>query len=75
MLFIVYVVLCAVSCLSVVFYLCDMCICERGPLSLVSKTEELLGRKSSGYGLEIQEYCHRGQATEFLCVFVCCVLL
>jgi hypothetical protein len=25
---------------------------ERGPLSLVSKTEELLGRKSSGSGLE-----------------------
>jgi hypothetical protein len=27
-----------------------------GPLSLVSTTEELLGRKSSGYGLENQEY-------------------
>jgi hypothetical protein len=27
---------------------------ERGPLSLVSKTEELLGRKSSGSGLEIE---------------------
>jgi hypothetical protein len=26
---------------------------ERGPLSLVSTTEELLGRKSSGSGLEI----------------------
>jgi hypothetical protein len=25
---------------------------ERGPLSLVSATEELLGRKSSGSGLE-----------------------
>jgi hypothetical protein len=25
---------------------------ERGPLSLVSKIEELLGRKSSGFGLE-----------------------
>jgi hypothetical protein len=25
---------------------------ERGPLSLVSTTEELLGRKSSGSGLE-----------------------
>jgi hypothetical protein len=24
---------------------------ERGPLSLVSTTEELLGRKSSGFGL------------------------
>jgi hypothetical protein len=29
---------------------------ERGPLSLVSTTEELLGRKSSGSGLEIREY-------------------
>jgi hypothetical protein len=29
---------------------------ERGPLSLVSATEELLGRKSSGSGLESQEY-------------------
>jgi hypothetical protein len=25
---------------------------ERGPLSLVRTTEELLGRKSSGFGLE-----------------------
>jgi hypothetical protein len=32
---------------------------EWGPLSLVSTTEELLGRKSSGYGLEIREYCRR----------------
>jgi hypothetical protein len=32
---------------------------ERGPLSLVSTIEELLGRKSSGSGLEIQEYGHR----------------
>jgi hypothetical protein len=29
---------------------------ERGPLSLVSKIEELLGRNSSGSGLEIREY-------------------
>jgi hypothetical protein len=29
---------------------------ERGPLSLVSTTEELLGRKSSGSGLESSEY-------------------
>jgi hypothetical protein len=28
----------------------------RGPLSLVSTTEELLGRNSSGSGLEIREY-------------------
>jgi hypothetical protein len=32
---------------------------ERGPLSLVSTIEELLGRKSSGSGLEIPEYGHR----------------
>jgi hypothetical protein len=32
---------------------------ERGPLSLVSTTEELLGRKSSGSGLEIREYGSR----------------
>jgi hypothetical protein len=35
---------------------------ERGPLSLVSTTEELLGSNSSGSGLEIREYalgiCH-----------------
>jgi hypothetical protein len=31
---------------------------ERGPLSLVSTTEELLGRNSSGSGLEIREYGH-----------------
>jgi hypothetical protein len=29
---------------------------ERGPLSLVNTTEELLGRKSSGSGLERLEY-------------------
>jgi hypothetical protein len=32
---------------------------ERGPLSLVSTSEELLGRNSSGSGLEIREYGHR----------------
>jgi hypothetical protein len=32
---------------------------ERGPLSLVSTTEELLGRKSSGSGPEIREYGRR----------------
>jgi hypothetical protein len=32
---------------------------ERGPLSLVSTTEELLGRKSSGSCPEIREYGHR----------------
>jgi hypothetical protein len=30
---------------------------ERGPLSLVSTTEELLGRNNSGSGLENREYC------------------
>jgi hypothetical protein len=29
---------------------------ERGPLSLVSTTEELLERKSSGFGPESREY-------------------
>jgi hypothetical protein len=29
---------------------------ERGPLSLVGTVEELLGRKSSGSGLENREY-------------------
>jgi hypothetical protein len=32
---------------------------ERGPLILVSTIEELLGRKSSGCGLETREYGHR----------------
>jgi hypothetical protein len=32
---------------------------ERGPLSLVSTIEELLGRKSSGSGLEDREYGRR----------------
>jgi hypothetical protein len=32
---------------------------ERVPLSLVSTTEELLGRKSSGSGLESREYGRR----------------
>jgi hypothetical protein len=32
---------------------------ERGPLCLVSTTEELLERKSSGYGLEIRQYGRR----------------
>jgi hypothetical protein len=33
-----------------------------GPLSLVSTPEELLGRKSSGSGLEILNYGRRGSA-------------
>jgi hypothetical protein len=33
---------------------------ERGPLSLVSTIEELLGRKSSGSGLESREHGRRG---------------
>jgi hypothetical protein len=32
---------------------------ERGPLSLVSTTEKLLERKSSGSGLESREYGRR----------------
>jgi hypothetical protein len=32
---------------------------DRGPLSLASTTEELLGRKSSSSGLEIREYGRR----------------
>jgi hypothetical protein len=36
---------------------------ERGPLSLVSTTEELLERKSSGSGLENGEYGCRGSVT------------
>jgi hypothetical protein len=32
---------------------------ERGPLSVVSTTEELLGRKNSGSGLENREYGRR----------------
>jgi hypothetical protein len=32
---------------------------ERGPISLESTIEELLGRKSSGSGLEIREYGRR----------------
>jgi hypothetical protein len=33
---------------------------ERGPLNLGSTTEELLGRKYSGSGLEIRYYGRRG---------------
>jgi hypothetical protein len=35
---------------------------ERGPLSLVSTTEELLGRKSSGSCLDSRDYGRRGSA-------------
>jgi hypothetical protein len=35
---------------------------ERGPLSLVSTTEELFERKSSGSGLEIRHYGRMGSA-------------
>jgi hypothetical protein len=35
---------------------------EQGPLSLVSTTEELLERKSSGSGLESREYGWRDQS-------------
>jgi hypothetical protein len=33
---------------------------ERGPLSFLSTIEELLGRKSSGFGLENRQYGRRG---------------
>jgi hypothetical protein len=36
---------------------------ERGPLSLVSTTEEVLARKSSGSGLENRDYGSRGFVT------------
>jgi hypothetical protein len=39
---------------------------ERGPLSLVSTIKELLGRKSSGSGLEIREY---GRGDPLRCPF------
>jgi hypothetical protein len=32
---------------------------ERGPISPLSTTEELLGRNSSGSGLEIRDYGRR----------------
>jgi hypothetical protein len=35
---------------------------KRGTLRLVSTTEELLGRESSGSGLEIREYDRRDQS-------------
>jgi hypothetical protein len=35
---------------------------ERGPLSLVSTTEELLERKSNSFGLENRDYGRRGSA-------------
>jgi hypothetical protein len=36
---------------------------EWGPLSLMSTTEELLGRKSSGSSLESREYGQKGSVT------------
>jgi hypothetical protein len=36
---------------------------EQGQLSLVSTTEELLGRKSNGSGLQNQEYSRRDPLT------------
>jgi hypothetical protein len=32
---------------------------ERGPLSLLSTSEELLGRKNGGFGIEDREYGRR----------------
>jgi hypothetical protein len=37
----------------------EVLVLERGPLSLVSTIEELLGRKSSYSGLENLDYCRR----------------
>jgi hypothetical protein len=37
----------------------EVVVLGRGPLSLVSNIEELLGKKSSGSGLENREYGHR----------------
>jgi hypothetical protein len=37
---------------------------ERGPLSLVSKIEELLERKDSSCGLESRDYCRKGSAAQ-----------
>jgi hypothetical protein len=36
---------------------------ERGPLSLVSTIEELLGRKNSGCGPENRDYGRKGSVT------------
>jgi hypothetical protein len=36
---------------------------ERGPLSLMSTIKELLGRKSSGSGLENRDYGRRGSTS------------
>jgi hypothetical protein len=42
---------------------------ERGPLSLVSTTEELLGRNSSDSGLESREY---GRKDSFVLTLLTC---
>jgi hypothetical protein len=39
---------------------------ERGPFSLVSTTEELLGRKSSGSGLDSRQYGRRDPSSHTL---------
>jgi hypothetical protein len=46
-------------CYQICWELVDL---ERGPLSLVSTVEELLGRKSSGSSLEKQTYGRSGSA-------------
>jgi hypothetical protein len=47
----------------------EVVVLEQGPLSLMSTTEELLGRNSSGFGEEIREYGHGDSwcNTVFLC--------
>jgi hypothetical protein len=41
---------------------CEVVGLERGPLKLVSTTEELLDRKNSGSGLESRDYDRRESA-------------
>jgi hypothetical protein len=42
---------------------CEVMGLERGPLSLVNTIEDLLGRESSGFGLENIEYGRRRSVT------------
>jgi hypothetical protein len=42
---------------------------DRGPLSLMGAIEELLGRNSSGSGLEIREYGRRDPSHSPRCTF------
>jgi hypothetical protein len=44
---------------------------ERGPLSLVSTTEELLGRKSSGFGLATENTAVRIRHADDVAPSIC----